>query len=57
MATWQGNLSRSMFRLPKQQEIMLEEVQIIRILQQFRVSHYIPGVSFESKLPNLLKHV
>jgi hypothetical protein len=57
MATWQGNLSRSMFRLPKQQKIMLEEVQIIKILQQFRVSHYIPGVSFESKLPNLLRDV
>jgi hypothetical protein len=57
MATWQGNLSRSMFRLPKQQEIMLEEVQITKILQQFRVSHYIPGVSFASKLSNLLKHV
>jgi hypothetical protein len=57
MATWQGNLSRSMFRLPKQQEIMLEEEQITKILQQFRVSHYIPGVSFASELSNLLKHV
>jgi len=46
-----------MFRLPKQQEIMLEEEQITKILQQFRVSHYIPGVSFASELSNLLKHV
>ncbi len=28
MATWQGNLSRSMFRLPKQQEIMLERYRL-----------------------------